>query len=84
MRNAIEDWARLIFSIGCMVITILLCLALIEKAFEKPEKNEVEPPKLPKIDRESALELLEPGECMGDEIEERNFSFWICKNGGEG
>lgn len=79
MRDAIEDWARLIFGIACMVITILLCLALVEKAFEKPGKSEVEPPKLPKIDREAALELLERGECIGGEIEEAKFTVWICK-----
>lgn len=80
MRYAIGDWARLIFSIACMVITILLSLALIEKAFEKPKKSEVEPPKLPKIDRETALELLEKGECIGGEIEEAKFTVFICKD----
>ncbi len=63
--------------LGFCITTIVGALLLMASA--KPEKNEVEPPKLPKIDRESALELLERGECIGGEIEEAKFTIFICK-----
>lgn len=34
---------------------------------------------LPNIDTEAALELLEKGECLGGEIEEKQFTIFICK-----
>lgn len=43
------------------------------------EEKMAEPPKLPKIDRDAALELLESGECIGGEIEEAKFTIWVCK-----
>ena len=36
-------------------------------------------PKIPNIDKEEAYKYMVEGECMGDAIEERQFSFWICK-----
>ena len=34
---------------------------------------------LPNIDMDSLEGLLEPGECIGATIEERNWSFFICR-----
>lgn len=64
--------------LGFCITTIVGALLLMASA--KPQKNESEPLKLPKIDREAALELLERGECIGGEIEEAKLTIWICKD----
>ena len=60
---------------------IMLSLVFIARECEREmEIAEVEAfPQLPNIDREAALELLEKGECLGGDIEEKHFSLWICK-----
>lgn len=35
--------------------------------------------KLPNIDRDECLRYLLEGECVGAEIPEYHFTFWICK-----
>lgn len=79
MRDTIDRIASVIAFgfLGFCITTIVGALLLMASA--KPEKNEVEPSKLPKIDREAALELLERGECIGGVIEEIKFTIWICK-----
>lgn len=34
---------------------------------------------LPNIDTEAAYEYMEPGECLGGEIPEKQFTIFICK-----
>lgn len=70
----------------CVALIILFLLSEWTKAaieYGKKsyiiEEKTVEPPKLPKIDRESVMEFLEKGECIGGEIEEAKFTVWICK-----
>lgn len=47
---------------------------------EKKEQPADDLPKPPNYDKESLLELMEKGECMGGTIDEGKFSVFVCKN----
>lgn len=70
-----------IIAILLPIIIILIIATWIAVAISpcKCEKNENVTSTLPNIDREEARRYMDSGECMGDEIEEKKFSFWICK-----
>ena len=70
-----------IMAILLPIIGILILATWIAVAVSpcKCEKNENVTSTLPNIDREEARHYMDSGECMGDEIEEKKFSFWICK-----
>lgn len=79
MRDKLNDLAIILVNIvACTMLAVFLVL-LYNAIFSKPEKNESEPLKVPKIDWEADLELLEKGECIGGEIEEAKFTVFICK-----
>lgn len=67
----------------CMlfVLTGLLAVgaAIFTNERKKDEGETCQVTSLPKIDRESAMEFLEAGECLGGEIEEKQFTIFICK-----
>ena len=84
MLETIQEIARTFAAIAASIALILLAAALCEKAFSDEPETRITAEKckvasLPKIDREAALDLLESGECLGGEIEEKHFSLWICK-----
>ncbi|MBR6421960.1 hypothetical protein IKS86_04550 [bacterium] len=70
--------ALVTFLYWIFVIGLLMLLPPIPGAYEKEPEN-VSDNGLPNIDTEAAYEYLEPGECMGGDIEEKHFSLWICK-----
>lgn len=70
--------ALITFLYWIFVIGLLILLPPIPGAYEKEPEN-VSDNGLPNIDREAALEYLEKGECLGGEIEERYFTFFICR-----
>ena len=68
-------------AIWLFIVLLLGIYAIIDcaKSENRKEQPAMTLSQLPKIDRKAALELLEPGECLGGEIEEARYSIFICK-----
>lgn len=89
LLSRIQAVCMTIISFLLVILVVGFLAFLIAVAVEGvPCKDEKEPGDvsgnvsttgLPNIDKEAAYEYMEPGECMGSEIEERKFSFWICR-----
>lgn len=77
----IDKGDQVFCAIWLFVVMLLGIYAIIDSA--KSENCKEQPamtlPQLPKIDREAAMEFLEAGECLGGEIEEKQFTIFICK-----
>lgn len=76
--------AKLFAIIWGPAVAVLLTGIFLLRAYESGEKKRnagetCQVTSLPKIDREAAMEFLEAGECLGGEIEEKQFTVFICK-----
>lgn len=81
LLDRIREVCFTILAILLPIIVLLILAILVAGVIDscKCEKNENVTSTLPNIDREEAYRYMDSGECMGDEIEEKKFSFWICK-----
>ena len=79
MREKLNDIAMILVNLVAIAMLTVLLVLLYKAIFSEPEKSEIELPQLPNIDRDAALEYLEKGECLGGEIEEQHFTFFICR-----
>lgn len=65
-----------------VVVVTLLRMDAVGSFNQSPIASLIDPdslPKIPNIDKEEAYRYMVEGECIGGDIEERQFTFWICK-----